>query len=233
LLSVPGLVLAVAGLGWAWRLRRVVLARTRGWKAEIDRRHSAEAEARWARDHDDQTALPRLHSFSERVNELLSNAASGAHEKHQVVALKLADLDRTVRTLGHESAQDSMREFAQTIRSLRFPACGQTGRDVFLVFGEASHIAGTLHRQISPTDTMVLQGTIIPRLFAGAATWPADGTTLPELLRKAETALAVATDKRETWVNYRASMEPDAEDLKILRQFRESGGAGLYSVYQP
>ena len=233
MLAVPGLILAIGGLAWAWRLRRVVLARTRGWKSEIVRRRSAEADARWARDHDDQTALPRLHSFSERVNQLLSGIRSGANEQHQIVALKLADLDRTVRTLGHESAQESMREFAQTIRSLHFPACGQTGRDVFLVFGEASHIARTLHRQISPTDTMVLQGTIIPRLFAGAAAWPADGTTLPELLRKAETALSVAIEKRETWVNYRASMEPDEEDLKILRQFRASGGAGLFSVYQP
>ena len=233
LLAVPGLLLAAAGLAWAWRLRRAVVARTTRWKAEIDRRRAAEADARWARDHDDQTTLPRLHSFAERVGELLSENATGSGERSLVVALKLADLDRTVRTLGHESAEAAMREFAQAILSMRFPACGQTGRDVFLVFGEASHISRTLQRQVSPSDTMVLQGAIVPRLFAGTASFPADGTSLRELLRKAETALAVAIDKRETWVSYRPSMEPDEEDLNLLRLFRESAGAGLYSAYQP
>jgi EAL domain-containing protein (putative c-di-GMP-specific phosphodiesterase class I)/ABC-type amino acid transport substrate-binding protein len=232
-LAVPGLLLALLGLGSAWHLRRAVVARTRIWRAEIERRRSAEAEAQWAKDHDEQTALPRLQPFSSWVGELIANADTRLDDRKQVVALKLADLDRTVRTLGHESAQAAMNEFARAIREMRFPACGQTGRDVFLVFGDVAHIARALQRQINPSDTIVMEGTTVPRLFAGAATWPDDGVTLPELLRKAETALAVAIEKREAWVGYRPSMEPDEADLELLRLFRESGGAGLRSVYQP
>lgn len=233
LLAVPGLLLALIGLAAAWRLRRTVIAGTRRWKAEIDRRRSAEAEAEWARDHDSLTGLPRLHHFSRRVGELIAGSHAGCDEKKQIVALKLADLDRTVRTLGHESGQAFMREFAQALRSMQFSACGQTGRDVFLVFGEASQVARSLHGQINPSDTMVLGGASVPRVFAGSAAWPTDGTSMPELIRKAETALAVAIDKREAWVDYRPSMEPDEADLELLRLFRESAGAGIRAVFQP
>ncbi len=230
---VPLAAFALAGLTWAWRLRRVVLARTRRLIHEAQRRYAAESRARWASDHDWYTGLPRLHVFADQVAKLLSGMDERNVPAKHVVALKLADLDRTIRTLGHEAGLAATRDLSERLRAMRFEACGQSGRDVFLVFGDKREVAAKLRAGVSVTDTLVTETNPAPRLFAGASTWPEHGKDLADLLRRAETALAVALESREEWVEYRSSMEPDETDLKLLRLFRESAGEGLYAVFQP
>lgn len=232
--TLPATVLALLGLVWAWRLRGTVLARTRSLVDEVERRRDAEAQARRAFDYDAATGLPRLHYFSQQVDALLTRANSDRRTPpQQVVALKLADVDRTIRTFGHGAGRDAVRAFADHLSSMNFAALGVSGRDVFFAFGESERIASKLRRMASPSDTLVLGAHDTPRLFAGAATWPQHGRTLEQLLRRTETALAVAVEKRQGWVEYRSSMEPDEEALKLIDLFRKTAGAGLYPVYQP
>jgi EAL domain-containing protein (putative c-di-GMP-specific phosphodiesterase class I)/ABC-type amino acid transport substrate-binding protein len=229
----PLAIAALLGLLWAGRLRRVVAVRTRGLAREARRRHAAESQARWMQDHDAYTALPRLHVFSERVGELLARMNRTEAPARQVVALKLVDLDRTIRTLGHEAGLAATRDFAQRLQAMEFECYGQSSRDVFLIFGEKRAILEKLRGCISVTDTVVLEADPAPRLFAGASTWPDHGEGPADLLRRAETALAVAMDRREDWVEYGPSMEPNEDDLELLSLFRRSGGEGLYPVFQP
>jgi EAL domain-containing protein (putative c-di-GMP-specific phosphodiesterase class I)/ABC-type amino acid transport substrate-binding protein len=231
--AIPLAVLALFGLGWGWKQRRTVIARTRRVVQEARRRHAAEKQARWATDHDAYTELPRLHHFSARIAAVLEKSDPMTSAPKQVVALKLADQDRTILTLGHEIAIQSTQEFAARLRSLPFDAIGQSGRDVFLVFSDKRRITEELRGIVSLDDTTILSGTPIPRLVSGAATWPSHGRTPEELIRRAETALAVAIAKRESWVEYRRSMEPDESDLELLRLFRETSGNGIHAVYQP
>src|SRR5690606_5347907 len=95
-------VLLLAGL-WIRRLRRTIAVSNERLAGEAERRGAAEDRTRWVSDHDVYTELPRLHRFVERVNELLAQPGVRAEEK-RLVALKLAELDETIRALGHDVA---------------------------------------------------------------------------------------------------------------------------------
>lgn len=226
-------LLALLGLGWGWRQRQAVIVWTRRVVHEARRRHTAERQARWVTDHDAYTEVPRLHHFSARVANILTNSDPATTGPKQIVALKLADLERTILTLGHDAATRSMQAFATRLRSMPFDAIGQTGRGIFLVVSDQRRFTEELRGLASLEDTMVMSATPLPRIIGGAATWPRHGHSVEELIRRAETALAVAIERRESWVEYHKSMEPDESDLELLRLFRETSGEGLYAVYQP
>ena len=231
---ISAMLVAVVGLVWVWRLRRTLIANTRDALREAKQRRSAEARARWVANHNPDTDLPRQQFFMRRVSQLLSRAKVGPDQPiKQVVAIKLADLDKTIRTFGHKAGATALRCFADQLRAMKFEALGQIGRDVILIFADKGQIDSELRAVASLRDTLVLNTQGTPRLFAGVATWPAHGSSLADLLKSAETALAVAVETRQSWVEYRPSMQPDGADLELLEIFQKTAGAGLYSVYQP
>ncbi len=229
---LPLAVLALFGLAWACKLRRSVRAGTDVLESESRRRLAAESRVRWATDHDAYTDLPRLHHFAAAVQTALDEGSAEATAPVLVVAIRLADLDRTLRTLGHEAALAASREFAARLRSMPFAACGQS-RDVFFAFGDKQTIEAQLGRGQAGIDTLVLAGGAPLQVYCGSALWPADGGRADELLRRAEAALSVAVVRREPWVEYRSSLEPDEADLELLEQFRQTRGAGLQAAFQP
>lgn len=191
-----------------------------------------ESETTWGRDFDVDTQLPRLHHFTSRVDDILA-ASDPAAETKLVVALRPADLERTLRTLGHEAALASVKDLARRLLSMELAVYGSSGRDVFLVFDDKAKIDATLRSMASHVDTLVVCSDPDPLLFVGSSKWPADGCNAGELIRRAETALAAAVQRREKWVEYRSTMEPDSTDLQLLRLFRETAGEGLFAVFQP
>ncbi|MBN1239701.1 MAG: EAL domain-containing protein [Gammaproteobacteria bacterium] len=187
----------------------------------------------WAQDHDVYTQLPRLHRFLERVDQLIASAAAEGGQPMQLLAIHPSDLELTIRTLGHRAGIDAVRGLAERLREMNFPACGQSGRDVFFVFGDKTQVDATLRKIVSPVDTLVVSADVGPLLVIGSARWPQDGEDASELLRRAETALSAAISRRESWIEYRPSMEPDSCDLELLKAFRERAAEGMYPVFQP
>jgi EAL domain-containing protein (putative c-di-GMP-specific phosphodiesterase class I)/ABC-type amino acid transport substrate-binding protein len=230
---LPLSALALLAIGWAWRLRRRVLVNASTLDEEARRREAAESHARWVADHDENTGLPRLDCFLAQVERLLSEDSDKGAARKQVVVLKLADVDRTMRVRGREAGLSDVREFAQWLRSMEFDAYGKDGRDVLLVFGDVRQIGSRLRQTASPSDTAILRMSRAPRFFAGAATWPDHGRTSAELLRRAEAAMAMAAKEREGWAEYRHSMEPEEGDVELVTLFRESAGAGMHPRFQP
>src|SRR5690554_6150212 len=135
-LLVLAVVLAAAAF-WIRRLRRTIAAKNARLVGEAERRGAAEDRTRWASDHDVYTGLPRVHHFIDRVNDSLARGGARVRDR-SVVALKLAELDETIRALGHEAGIGMARRFAERLQSLGLDACGVTGRDVFLEIGRAS-----------------------------------------------------------------------------------------------
>jgi EAL domain-containing protein (putative c-di-GMP-specific phosphodiesterase class I) len=231
MLSLPEGIVIASLLVAIWCLLVRIRAGTGKLRTESKRREAAEARAVWAADHDVYTEMPRLRTFLERVDQCLSAAATEA-ESHQVVALRPADLNRKIHTLGHESGLAASMALAARLKALDLPVIGQS-RDVFLVFGDKERIAAHFRKYVSLTSTASDGIEVLPPIHAGAAAWPADGRTASELLRRAETAMAVAIARHESWVNYRPSFEPDEGDLRLVELFRSTRGAGLYPVFQP
>jgi len=223
-------VLLLAGL-WIRRLRRTIAVSNERLAGEAERRGAAEDRTRWVSDHDVYTELPRLHRFVERVNELLAQPGVRAEEK-RLVALKLAELDETIRALGHDVAIGMARRFAERLMSLGLDACGVTGRDVFLAFGDKDEIEAKLRGEVTSVDDTLATGAVPwPRVYAGVVAC-GDGSDAREMVRRAETALGHATVTREPWVEWQESLEL-AADVQLVRLFRESRAAGLTAHFQP
>jgi len=224
-------VLFVAGL-WIRRLRRTIAAKNVRLAGEAQRRGAAEDRTRWVSDHDVYTGLPRLHHFVDRVNEELARGGPKVRDK-RVVALKLAELDETVRALGHEAALGMARRFAEHLMSLGLDGYGVTGRDVFLVFGDKEKLDAELRGRLASIDDTLAAGVPPwPRVHAGSAACGGDCSDAPELVRRAETALGHAVVAREPWVEWHESLEL-AADVQLLRLFRESRAEGLRAFFQP
>lgn len=227
---VPLAILVLLAAWYLWSMRKTQARHAHRLVDESRLRELAESQLRWTEDHFVDTEMPRAHRF---VSEATAALAESNHEgQQQVVALKLADLDRTIRTDGHEAGQKAVRQFAKRLRAANFTAYGQLGRDVFAIFGSKAKIAKEFRSVFFSSDTATMK-TPVPSAFAGAATWPQHGSTLSELLRKAESALDYATRRRERWVDFRSFMEPKKADLDLVAEFREKAGNVIYPVFQP
>lgn len=234
MMSIAAMPLAVAvllGGFWLWSIRRRAISSAAQLTDESRMRLDAEQRLSWAADHNPETGMPSQHRFLRLAAQHLSRHARD-DRKHIVVAIKLADLEQTIRTYGHDAGLALVRQFARRIEAAGFPASGQLGRDVFAVFGDKVAIDREFKEQLSLRDTVV-RSIASPRIFAGAATWPQHGESLAELLRRAETALSTAIQRQEDWVDFRPAMEPDAADLELIASFREQGASLIYPVFQP
>src|SRR5690606_37396376 len=199
---------------------------------EAERRGAAEDRTRWASDHDVYTGLPRVHHFIDRVNDSLARGGARVRDR-SVVALKLAELDETIRALGHEAGIGMARRFGELLLSLGLDAYGDTERDVFLAFGNRKKLETELRgRLASIDDTSETRNAPQPRVYAGSAPCGVDGSDARELVRRAETALGHAVAARELWVEWRESLELTA-DVRLVRLFRETRAEALRAFFQP
>lgn len=226
----PLIAIILLGIGWVWSLRRTLVRHAYRTVDESRLRQLAESKLDWAQHHDSDTEMPNRQRFSDVAAAVLKSG--GKPGRLQVVALRLAELERTIRTLGHDAGLDAMRQFAERIRNAGFPAFGQLGRDVMVILGDKAKLDREFRLQERIGDTVQMR-TPFPRVFAGAATWPAHGNNLPELLRKAESALARAIERRTGWVDFRPYMEPHKDDLQIVELFRDKGAGIIHPVFQP
>ncbi len=227
----PLAAVVLLGGWWLWSMRRAGIKHAALLDDESRLRIQAESKLSWASDHNTDTGVPNQSRFMRMAADYLGNHG-GEGRKFVVAALKLAELEKTIRTHGHDAGLDLVRRFAERISAANFPAFGQIGRDVFVIFGERARIDGEFRGQISGADTVIMQAPY-PRIFGGAATWPQHGETVPELLRRAETALSKAVQRRTGWVDYRPVMEPKAADLELVSRFRRQGANLIYPVFQP
>lgn len=229
--AIPLAVLLLFGGWWLSAIRRKAISSAAQLTDESRMRLDAESRLSWAADHNPDTGMPNQHRFLRLATQYLSKHVR-EEKKHVVVATRLAELEQTIQTYGHDAGMELVQKFAGRVKDAGFPAYGQIGRDVFVVFADKEAIDREFREQFTLRDT-VIRRTPFPRVFAGAATWPQHGRALPELLRKAETALSLAVQRREEWVDFRPAMEPDASDLELIASFREHGASLIYAVFQP
>lgn len=231
LFLVPLILLAVLGYLWSWQLHRRVASRTGELRTELARREAAEEELRYRVRHEALTRLPTRNEFVRRCEKAL--AARGDEKGVGLIAtVKLVDLDRIISAFGYESGEQLMAEFGRRLGGMGFPASGDFGRGVFGILAlEDVNPGGIIRDLTAPVDLGELE--LDPHLSAGIVRYPEQGRDVAELVRKAETALAEASERTRAWVEYATAMEPDPNDLLIVRDFRRLEVGDIYPEFQP
>ncbi len=231
LFLVPIILLAVLGYLWSWQLHRQVAARTGDLRTELARRKAAERELRYRVRHEALTHLPTRNEFV-RLCEKTLKARGDERGTGLIATVKLVDLDRIISAFGYESGEQLMAEFGRRLGGMDFPASGDFGRGVFGILVLDNVSPDRILRELTaPVELGGLE--LDPHISIGVVRYPEQGRHVAELVRKAETALAEASERSRAWVEYATAMEPDPNDLLIVRDFRRLDAAEIYPEYQP
>lgn len=214
---------------WTLALRKVVSKQTTRLRQELKQRRQAESKAQYLANHHEQSGVPRLHHFLKVVDSILGRADVESDGLYLSV-LKIMDHDEIVASFGHGIGDQVSIDFANRLKSQRYLAVGSIGRDRFCLLINASRLEGLLDAiasDLGPADLnlrpLVIGGSVECNKNESAA----------DLLRKAETALATAAERRTIWEDYHPSMEPNKNNLQIISDFKRNQGRNLFCVFQP
>lgn len=232
------LVLGAALLGllllmiyaYSWRLRAMV--RRLSWQLENARVRKSRAEKEmlhWEY-HDRLTGLPTRPEFVARVRAHLLRAERKG-SVHVLMVAKLSEIDDFICSLGFSTGEKLVSEVARRLKRKGFPALCYMGRGVFGLLAQDKKALkdGLLDDQSIVFDGLELE----PRFTIGLAQCPLQGADVGETLRQAETAMAFASRSGRSWMEYKQTMDPDPQNLFIIRDFRRQGREGLRVVLQP
>lgn len=229
------LSLFVVGLGiagfviWNLSLRRQVAQRTRKVVEELDHRREAERKARDMARREPITGLYNARYFCGKCGELLKTQPADA--RAELMLIRLLEVETVVRAFGYQVAETMVMGFGKALRRTFNEPIAHLGRGTFAVF-EAS---GTVNDRIDQLEkTISGDKTLLhPRFIAGSARYPDDDSDINNLLHKAELALAESLSQQCRWTAYRADLQSDPIDLKIIQSVHENEIDGLGFVVQP
>lgn len=226
-------LLTMAMLGallWSLRLRQGIRARTEELTISLARVEDAQSRARRYADYDSATNLPREHEFIRQVDDMLSQG--DRNKVRELRLIKLTALNEIIKMLGRDYAEQLIRRFADSIRNLSqgYP-CGYLGRGVYALYHESQSMPRIFETLISHWNGR--DEGVYAQIVGGSAYWPEHGQKGADLVQCAETALSASRAAGKPWLAYSPDMEPRADDLEIVSQFRANELDGLTAVYQP
>ena len=215
----------------------------RGFLQDITERKAAEEKLFRLAHYDSLTGMPNRVLVLDRIQQGLKRA----RRKGKQVALLFLDLDHFKKvndTLGHDAGDQALVDAAARLREL-FRAqdtVARIGGDEFVIilddFDRVSDVIGSASKIVETFKQPLVVGNREFMLTAsiGIALSPHDGTTAPDLLRNADTAMYHAKNGgRDGYQFFTRSMNEAVErQLALEEALRGAIARGeLYVVYQP
>ena len=217
--------------------------RLRGFAQDITERKAAEEKLFRLAHYDSLTGMPNRVLVLDRLQQALKRA----RRKGTQVAVLFLDLDHFKKvndTLGHDAGDQALVDAAARLQAL-FRAqdtVARMGGDEFVIvlddFERVSDVIGSTSKIVEAFKQPLGVGTREFMLTAsiGIALSPHDGTTAPDLLRNADTAMYHAkSGGRDGYQFFTRSMNEAVERQLALEEALRSAIARreLYVVYQP
>jgi len=196
-------------------LNQELISTNEGLKQEITLRESVEKQLRYKATHDHLTGLPNRVLLFDRLKQ--SFAFEARH--NTLIALMILDLDNFKNvndTLGHLSGDILLKKIAEGLQKCmrQYDTVGRMGGDEFvLIINDAETIHGiiTFAEKIQavfqkPFDILGHETYVTTSI--GVAVCPLHGSTIEELLKKADMAMYLAKKEgRNTFRFYSDSMD--------------------------
>ncbi len=178
------------------------------------------------------TDLPNRRAF---IDRLQNRIAAEPDWKPSLIAIRIENIEKLVTTFGYSVAEELAYVFGQRLKSLDFQLVGYFTWGVYVAIPktsmEADEIISLVTKPIDlngiDIDPHIIVGTVQETPTAG------DTKMALELVRRASTALLTAQEKGVQYAAYDTSLEPNSDDLLLLRDFRRYGTDNMFLQYQP
>ncbi|MGM0632685.1 MAG: putative bifunctional diguanylate cyclase/phosphodiesterase [Pseudomonadota bacterium] len=231
-LIVPLLLLAILGSAWSWTLRKQVARKTRHLADELDRGRRLQSELHYRAGHDVITDLPNRRAFIESLQRRITDEPGWMPS---LVAIRIENIEKLVTAFGYRVTDELVRVFGQRLKELGFQLVGYFAWGVYMVIPKTPMAADEMVSLVTePIDLSSID--IDPQIIVGTVNetrTEGDSGMALELVRRVSTALLTAQERGVQCATYDASLEPDADDLLLLRDFRRYGTDNMFLQYQP
>ena len=199
-------------------------------KHEIKLREQVERQLRHQATHDHLTGLPNRVLLFDRMKQSLAFEA----RHNSLLAIMILDLDnfKSINdTLGHLSGDLLLKKVAQELQKCmrQYDTVGRMGGDEFVIVVNdvnsvqdivafAEKVKGVFQRSFEIGERQVQVTTSI-----GVAVYPLHGTSIEDLLKKADVAMYAAKQSgRNTYHFFYEAMDMDEIGVSIQKQRRRA-----------
>ncbi len=192
---------------------------------DLSDRKTIENELKKQQLQDHLTEISNRHSFIERMNVLLDS--SEKHSRHAVFFLNLDRFKQVNETLGHLTGDQLLVEVANRIKSLL------KNKDILARYG-GDEFVFTLTNIRTPREAALFANAVIKKIeepiiidnnelfvstSVGISIYPEDGTTVEQLVMRADKAMAYSKENDRTGFSfYFDELKTDANRVLLLDQ---------------
>ncbi|WP_417658931.1 EAL domain-containing protein [Pseudidiomarina sp.] len=225
--------IAAAGFGWSYVLKKQVARKTYRIQQELDARKVLQKRLHFLAKHEVITGLYNRPAFT----ELLDKQIKEHPEDHPtVIVIRIANIDSITSVFGYDITTDLLIEFSERLKKQGFKYAAHFGVGLFAAVADSElSTEAIIDLAMQPLEFQSID--FEPLLAFGLIRHKDFGVTqsndAQELLRQALTAVSVSQKDHKLWVEYSPGLEPNADDLRLLKDFHQYGTRDFFLHYQP
>ena len=229
---VPLALLATLTLCWSFTLRKKVAQKTQALRAELDHNRQLQQQIEFNAAHDNITGLLTRTAFFNEIDQQLQAQQDNAEVT--LIITQISNLESMITVFGYDTAFTTVARLGERLSALPNSTCAHFGSGLFAIaVNDSEQVEQVIDNIVEPLFTDAAE--IEPHLVFGYADTlcSIDSIKAAELVRRAITALTYAQRKKLKVSHYRDSIEPDANNLRLLNDFQKFGCRQFVLHFQP
>lgn len=228
-------LLLIAGFGffWSYLLKKQVARKTYRIQQELAAKTILQKKLHYLSQHDAITGLLNRPAFTEKLDQEILAAPEVSPT---VVSIRIANIDSITSVFGYNIATDLMVEFAERLQKSGFKYAAHFGVGLYAAVADSNltnEQIVDLAMQPLKFKSLDFEPLLAFGLIRNSQLSFAEPADAQELLRQALTAVSVSQKQHKLWVVYSPGLEPNADDLRLLKDFHEAGTRDFFLHYQP
>ncbi|WP_404407398.1 EAL domain-containing protein [Pseudidiomarina marina] len=232
-LLISLLLIASLGFFWSYLLKKQVARKTYRIEQELVAKTKLQKRLHYLSQHDAITGLLNRPAFTEKLDQQIRSAPEISPT---VVGIRIANIDSITSVFGYDIATDLMIEFAERLQKNGFKYAAHFGVGLFAAVADSNltnEQIVDLALQPLKFKSLDFEPLLAFGIIRNSQLSLAEPVGAQELLRQALTAVSVSQKTHKLWVVYTPGLEPNADDLRLLKDFHQAGTRDFFLHYQP